>query len=147
MKVAQASKIVAITPPGAILDNTSATTNVVDTIGFGYAVITVHLGATDIAMTALKLQHADAKSSDTALTSGADVTGGDFSASLPSATDDNKFVRWYVNLRGLGRYLDLVATLGDGSAGTYFTAWAELYEGSTSPSDATGRGLLAQAII
>lgn len=147
MKIAQCSKIVAITPPGAVLDNTSATTNVVDTAGFGYAVVTVHLGATDIAMTALKLQHSDVKSSATALTNAVDVTGGDFSASLPSATDDDKFVRWFVDLKGLGRYLDLLATIGNGSVGSYFTAWAELFEGSITPSDATSRGLLSQAII
>lgn len=147
MKQAQATKIVSITPPAVILDNTSATTNVVDTFGFSYAVVTVHLGATDIAMSALKLQHSDAKASSTALTSGVDITGGDFSAALPSATADNGFVRWYVDLKGLGRYLDLVATVGDGSTGTYFTAWAELYEGSITPSDATARGLIAQAII
>lgn len=143
MKVAQASKIVAITPPGVILDNTSATTAVVDTLGFAYAVITVFLGATDIAMTALKLQQSDASGSGFADLSGA-VGGTDFT--LPAATDDNKFVKFFVDLRGKKRYLDLVATIGDGSAGTYFTAWAELYEGKITPSDATARGLVAQVI-
>ena len=149
MKEAQTSKIVKITPPGAILDDTSATTYVVDTIGFGYAVFTVHLGATDIAMTALKLQHSDTKSSDTALTSGADVTGavGGTDFTLPSATADDGFVRFYVDLKGYGRYFDLVATIGNGSTGSYFSAWADLYEGNTTPSDATARGLIAQVII
>lgn len=149
MKQAQASKIVAITPPGAILDNTTATTNVVDTAGFGYAAITVHFGAMDIAVGALKLQHSDTKASSTALTSGVDITGtvGGTDFTLPTATADNGFVRFFVDLKGLGRYLDLIATLGDGAAGTYFTAWAELYEASITPSDATARGLLAQVIV
>jgi hypothetical protein len=147
MKQAQTFKVAAITPPGAILDNTSATTLVVDTIGFSYAVVLVHLGATDIAMTALKLQHSDVAASSTALTSGVDITGADFTAALPSATSDNGFFAFYVDLKGLGRYLDLVATVGDGSAGTYFTASALLFEGSITPSSATARGLLAQLIV
>ncbi len=149
MKESQTAKIVKITPPGVVLDNTSATTNVVDTIGFGYAVVTVHLGATDIAMSALKLQHSDTKSSDTALTSGADITGtvGGTDFTLPSATADDGFVRFFVDLKGLGRYLDLVATVGDGSVGTYFTAWCDLYEGNITPGTATARGLAAQVIV
>jgi len=149
MKESQTAKIVKITPPGAILDNTSATTNVVDTIGFGYAVVTVHLGAMDIAMSALKLQHSDTKSSATALTSPADITGtvGGTDFTLPSATADDGFVRFFVDLKGLGRYLDLVATVGDGAAGTYFAAWCDLYEGNITPGDATARGLIAQVII
>lgn len=146
MKQAQTFKVAAITPPGAILDNTSATTKVVDTIGFDYAVVLVHLGATDIAMTALKLQHSDVKASDTALTSGVDITGADFSAVLPSDTADDGFYAIYVDLKGLGRYLDLVATIGNGSAGTYFTACALLFEGSITPSTAAARGLVAQLI-
>jgi hypothetical protein len=37
--------------------------------------------------------------------------------------------------------------VGDGAAGTYFTAWAELYEGTITPSTATQRGLVAQLIV
>jgi hypothetical protein len=144
MIIAQTSKIVAITPPGAILDNTSPTTAAVDTAGFAYAVITVFLGALDIAMTALKLQQSNASGSGFADITGT-VGGTDFT--LPIATDDNKFVKFFVDLRGKKRYLDLVATVGDGAAGTYFAAWAELYEGSTTPSNATDRGLLAQVIV
>jgi hypothetical protein len=147
MKQAQATKIVKITPPGAILDNTSATTNVVDTIGFSYAVVTIHLGATDIAMTALKLQHSDVAASATALTSGVDITGADFTGAFPSATADDGFFKIFVDMKGLGRYLDLVATVGDGSAGTYFSAWAELYDGTITPSTAAQRGRVAQLIV
>ncbi len=147
MKESQATKIVAITPPGAILDDTSATTNVVDTIGFGYATVYVHIGATDIAMIALMLQHSDTKSSDTALTSGADITGADFTGSLPSSTADNGFWAFFVDLKGLGRYLDLVATIGNGSTGTYFTAFAILSEANITPGTATARGLAAQVIV
>lgn len=144
----QSSKFVGLTPPAAIIDNASATTNVIDTAGFSYAVITCYIGALDIAMSALKLQEADAASSATALTSGADITGfvGGTDFTLPIATDDNKAVRFFVDLRGRKRYLDLVATLGDGSAGTFFTAWCDLYRGEKTPSTATERGLLVQVI-
>ncbi|MFZ9311821.1 MAG: hypothetical protein ACO24O_10030 [Arenimonas sp.] len=55
MIFAQASKFVSITPPAAIIDNASATTASVDTKGWDYAVITVYLGALDIAVSALKV--------------------------------------------------------------------------------------------
>lgn len=147
MKHAQNAKIVAITPPGVILDNTSPTTNVVDTKGFGYMVVTVFLGAMDIAMTALKLQQANVAASSTALTSGADVSGcvGGTDFTLPTATDDNGFVKFFVDLVGKKRYFDLIATVGDGAAGTYFAAWAELYQAQDTPDTATERGLTYQA--
>ena len=58
-------------------------------------------------------------------------------SSLPSATDDNKFFVFDVNLQGRKRYLDLSATCGDGSAGTFACAWAELYRGEKVPATAT----------
>jgi hypothetical protein len=138
---AQASKIVSITPPAAIIDNASATTASVDCKGWDYAVITVYLGAMDIAVSAMKLQEADDDSTY------ADITGATFAAALPQATDDNKFYRFFVDLKGRKRYLDLVLTLGDGAAGTYCTAWAELSRGENAPYDATTRGLGGQVIV
>jgi hypothetical protein len=143
MIAAQHTKLVSITPPGAIVDNASLTTASVDTNGWDYAKITVYLGATDIAMTALKVQESDDDSSY------ADVTGLVFGTSnniagsastLPSATDDNKFFVFDIDLRGRKRYLDLVATCGDGAAGTYITAWAELSRGKDGPTTAAERG-------
>jgi hypothetical protein len=136
-------KIVAVNPPAAILDNASATTSVIDTLGFNFCTIYIMLGATDIALAALKVQEADAAASATALTSGADISGLDYAAALPDASADNAIYAFDIDLRGRKRYLDLVATAGDGSAGTYLTAWAVLSRGQEVPVTATQRGLAA----
>ena len=95
-------------------------------------------------MAALKVQEADAKSSDTALTSGADITGLSFADALPSADADNTVYAFDIALTGgRKRYLDLVATAGDGSAGTYAVAWAVLGRGQEVPVTATARDLAA----
>ena len=54
-----AAKWVQAIVPAAILDNTSATAVVIDTLGFDYMELPFCLGATDIAMTALYLQESD----------------------------------------------------------------------------------------
>jgi hypothetical protein len=101
------------------------------------------VGATDIAMAALKLQTSDTDSSY------ADLTGAIFGTStnidgstsaLPTATDDNKVFVIEVDLRGKKRYFDLVATAGNGTAGTYFSAVAVLSRGEIAPITAAGRG-------
>lgn len=137
-------KVVSITPPAAIVDNAAYTTAVVDTAGYDYATINVYLGATDIAMAALKVQE-----SDEAGANFADITGAVFGTSnndtgsastLPSATDDNKLFSFNIDLRGRKRYLDLVATAGDGAAGTYLAAWAELWRAKDAPRTAAEAG-------
>jgi len=144
MNQLQNIKLVSITPPAAIVDNASYTTASIDTQGWDYLQVVVYLGATDIAMTALKLQE-----SDTDGGSYADVTGLVFGTSsniagststLPSATDDNKFFVFDVDLRGRKRYFDLVATAGDGTAGTFLTAFAILSRGKDQPVTAAERG-------
>ena len=152
MNILQGVKIVSITPPAAIVDNASFTTAAVDTIGFGKVAIVFSLGATDIAMTALKLQESD----DSGMSGATDITGFVVGTStdpdtaiasvLPSATDDNKFVVFYVSLQGRKRYIDLVATAGDGAAGTFATAFALLYAADTYPSTAATRGALLNLI-
>ncbi|MFZ9311563.1 MAG: hypothetical protein ACO24O_08695 [Arenimonas sp.] len=138
---AQATKFVSITPPAAIIDNASATTASVDTKGYDYAVITVYFGAMDIAVTAMKLQESDDDSTY------ADITGATFAGGYPSATSDNTAWKFYVDLRGRKRYLDLVLTLGDGAAGTYVAAFAELSRAENAPYDITTRGLGGQVIV
>lgn len=143
-------KFVSVTPPAAIVDNASLTTNVIDTKGFRYAEVLVYVGATDIALTALKLQEADVASDATTLTSGADVTGSRFgtdandtgsTSTLPSATDDNKFLKFEVDLRGRKRYLKPVVTFGDGSVGGFAAVWAELSRGENVPTTASQKGV------
>ena len=137
------TKIVPVILPQAIIDNASATSNVVDLKGAKYVQVFVQLGATDIAMTALKLQESDVKASDTALTSGTDITGLDFTGALPSATDDNKTYIFAFPVEGRKRYIDLVATCGDGAAGTFITAWAVLHQNEIHNFDATSTNVAA----
>lgn len=133
----QDQKIVLVTPPGAIVDNAALATAAIDTKGFDHCDIYVLLGATDIALAALKLRESD---DDTTY---ADVAGGDFSAAgtLPSATADNTVVGWHVNLLGKKRYLDVSATGGDGTTGAYITIVAVLSRAKQSPNTAAKRGL------
>ena len=144
-----ATKLVSITPPAAIVDAASYTTASVDTLGYDYARINVYLGATDIDMTALKIQESDDDGSSDAY---ADVTGlvasgatGD--GRLPQDDDDNKFFSFFIDLRGRKRYLDLVATAGNGAAGTFLAAWAELSRAKEGPQTAAQQGLAGRLIV
>jgi hypothetical protein len=146
---AQGMKVVNVLPPAAIIDDASGTTNVIDCKGFDYCTILVILGATDIAVSALKVQESDVAASGTALTNGADVTGlvygtsanvaGSTSA-LPTADDDNKVFAFDIDLRARKRYLDVTATFGNGSAGTYCTIIALLSRAEQTPTTAAERG-------
>lgn len=143
MIAAQQAKWFAITPPGAIIDNASATTASIDTLGYDYLEVICFFGAMDIAATALKLQSSDTDGSYADVTgliwgTSANIAGS--TSTLPSATDDNKFFLFQVDLRGQKRYFDLVATLGDGAAGTYFTAFARLSRAKDGPITASDMG-------
>lgn len=141
-------KYVPIVYPQAILDNTSPTTYCVDISGARYVQVFVQLGATDIAMTALKLQESDTLSSSTALSSGADITGLDFTGSLPSATDDNKtYLFSFPNDGSRKKYIDLTATCGDGSTGTFLTAFAILYDNDVHNDNYTSFNVAAEKRI
>jgi hypothetical protein len=138
-------KVVNLTPPAAVIDNTSATVAELDTNGYDYCQSMVILGATDIAMTALKVTE-----SDTSGSGHADVTGLIFGTStntdgstsaLPTATDDNDVFLFEIDLRYRKRYLDVTATVGDGTAGAYVTIIALLSRGNEPPFTATERGI------
>ena len=145
MNALQNVKVVNVTPPAAIVDAASFSTTAIDTAGFGKLAVYFSLGATDIAMTALKLQESD----DSGMSGAADITGCVYGATgapaLPTATDDNKIFGFFVNLAGRERYIDVVATAGDGSNGTYGSCIAVLYNGDAI-DDATTRGLAANLI-
>jgi hypothetical protein len=135
-------KVVVITPPGAIVDNAAFTTTTVDTKGFSHLQLLVHFGALDIAVVVLKAQESD----DSGMSGAADITGavGGTNFTLPSASADNQFGAINVKLGGTRkRYIDLVATGGDGAAGTYMTAIAILSRPSESPDSAAERGFVA----
>ncbi len=135
--------------PAAIVNNASLTTNVIDTRGFNFAEIFVFLGATDIALTAVKVQEADAASDATTLTGGADVPGAVFGTSvndagttsaLPTATDDNKVYKFEIDLRGRKRYLKPVVTIGSGATGAFVVTVANLHEADNVPTSAADKG-------
>jgi len=142
MNPLQQSKYVAAIKPAAILDNTSATATVVDTTGYDYATVIVQLGATDIAVTALKLQ-----ASSTSGGTYADITGATFDGgsgmggatlALPSATDDGQTCVFQVDMRGKNPFLKVVATFGDGTSGGFIAAVAVLSRGKIAPTTSTG---------
>lgn len=143
MNAAQQDKLVSVTPPAAIYDNTALTTASVDTKGWGYAKFVLYLGATDIAMTVLKLRESDDDSTYSDVTGAIYGTSNNIAGStsaLPTATDDNKFFTIEVDLRGRKRYLDLSATAGDGATGTYASVHCVLSRAADGPVTAAERG-------
>ena len=141
---AQAVKVVRVIDPAAIKDNASWTAVEIDTLGFDYAQVYCYVGATDIAHVALKMQESSVSGSGftdvTGLVFGTSTNTDGSTSTLPSATDDNKLFCFDIDLRGRKRYLSLVATAGDGTAGTYMTAWAVLSRAGETPMTAAQRG-------
>jgi hypothetical protein len=135
-------KYVTIVPPAAIIDNDSATTTEVDTLGYDYAEIVLTLGATDIAMTALAVTQSDATGSGHAAITGATFDGGTDIAggtlALPSATDDDQVCVFQINLEGKKRFLDLTATFGDGTAGGFIAGACRLSRGAVTETTSAG---------
>lgn len=137
-------KLVNLTPPAAIIDDSAVTVAELDTKGWGHARIIVILGATDIAMSALSVTESDTSGSGHAAVTGlvygtsTDIDGN--TSALPTADDDNGLFVFDIDLRGRKRFLDLSATVGDGAAGTYVTIIAELFRGEAMPITVAGHG-------
>jgi hypothetical protein len=138
MNLMQQAKYVRAISPTAIIDNTSAATTVIDARDFDYCTIVVQLGATDIALTALKVE-----ASTTSGGTYADITGATFAGgtspdgtvlALPSATDDNQTCVFQIDMRGKNPFLRVVATFGDGAAGGFVAAIAILTKARLSPA-------------
>jgi hypothetical protein len=133
--------------PAAIVDNASFTTAEIDTVingvKYDWCTIIFELGAMDIAMSALKVQQSDTTGSGFADLTGF-VGGTDFT--LPIATSDNGICVFQIDMKGKKRFLDLVATGGDGAAGTFASAIAILSRGKEAPTTATTKGLLVDVI-
>lgn len=137
-------RMVSITPPAAILDNTSPTTAEIDTFGWSYLTIVVYLGATDIAMTALSVTQSDTAGSGhsaiTGLVWGTSTNIDGSTSALPSATDDNLFQVAQIDLKGKRRYIDVTATIGDGAAGGFITILGILSRPQVSPTTISEAG-------
>ena len=138
------AKFVNVTPPAAIVDDASFTTAAIDTLGYKYATVVFQLGATDIAMAALKLQESDASGSGYTDIAGADLSDAvdidGVATALPSDADDNGLIVWQIDLRGRKRYLDVVATAGNGSTGTFGACTAILSRGDVAPESVAQAG-------
>ena len=152
MQGLQGIKILNVIPPGVIVNDDSYTSTAIDTLGYDWCTIVVNVGATDIAMAALKVQEDE----DSAIGSPTDITGAIFGTStndagatsaLPSATDDNKPFVVEIDLKNRQRYLDIVATAGSGSAGTYLQANAFLSRGVVNPCTALESGIDERLIV
>lgn len=143
----QADKLFIVTAPEAIRNNSSYTTNQIDTLGFRYLRLVLLLGATDAALTAWNLQESDVSGSGFAdITVNAATplkavgTTGD--ARLPTATDDGLIFEMFVDLKGRKRYLSAVITVGVGaSVGGFYTCLALLSRAEESPNTNAERGI------
>lgn len=142
----QQVKYLQVIAPVAIVDNASWTTTEIDTLGYNYLTVVVNIGATDIAMAALKLQQSDTSGSGFADVTGLDSDGDTdidgVASTLPTATDDNKLFVFQVDLRGKKRYFDLVATAGNGTNGTFASAIAILSRADSVPVTSSTIGAL-----
>lgn len=138
---AQDAKYVTAIAPAAIVDDSTATAAEIDTAGSAYCEIPIQLGATDIAMTALKVQESDTSGSGFADVPGLTFDGGTApdgtTLALPSATDDGQVSTFQINLLGRKRYLKVVATFGDGTAGGYVASTARLSRLAQVPAVST----------
>lgn len=136
----QDCKFVNCVPPGVIKDNGSFTPVTFNTMGYRYATFVFLLGAIDANMAALKVQESDTDGSY------ADITGA-APATLPVSGSTNGIVCGFIDLEKRKKWLNVIATAGNGDAGTYLAGLCILSNALISPSDITGRNLNAQFII
>jgi hypothetical protein len=144
---AQNTKYVQVIAPQAVLKNASWTVIEIDTKDYDYCEVPVTLGATDVALTVLKMQESDVSGSGQVdvpgLIYGTSATIAGTTSALPTATDDNKTFAFDIDCRGRKRYLTLVATADDGTTGAYLCALAQLSRATISPVSAADRKLAA----
>lgn len=145
MLPAQNVKYVAIVPAfQTIKDNASFTTTEVDTKDWDYLEVVMYVGATDIAMAALSVTESDTSGSGhnniTGVVWGTSTNIDGSTSALPAATDDNTFQVAHIDLRGRKRYIDVTATAGNGTNGTYLCGFYRLSRGKVVPDTATEMG-------
>lgn len=150
MNASQGNKYVQIVAPQAVKDNTEfvgskgSTPISVDTAGFRWMDVIVMFGAMDIAMATMKLYSSPTDSVYTAVS--------DYSTlplTLPSASDDNHFFVWRVDLtkKSADRYYQVELIPGDGAVGTYAVCWAVLSNAEQCPNTAATRGFTQEAYV
>lgn len=143
MRPHQHCKVINVTPPAAIVDNASLTTTEIDTLGYRYLSVWAIFGATDVDTVALKMQSGDVAGTVADVTGLVYGTSNDIAGTLsviPTATDDNKVYAFEIDLKGRHRYWDLVATMGNGTLGTFCTVIAILWGPESSVNTVAERG-------
>lgn len=140
---AQQTKYVLALAPISLAANASATVTAVDTLGADYAEFVVWQGVTDCALTTLKLTECDTSGgSYTDVTPSVWGTANDIAgvaSTLPTATDDNKFFVYDVDLRNRKRFLKPAITAGTGTT-SLIACWANLSRMPITPVIAADRG-------
>lgn len=131
-------KFISLTPPAAIVDDATLTVAELDTLNFDWVLYVLWIGASDIAVVSGLLTHGDTSGSGhitmpgTTLGTATNIDGD--TSAVPSATDDNGFFIWSIDLRNKKRYIDSTIVIGDGTAGTFATVFAILGRGDEVPT-------------
>jgi hypothetical protein len=129
MNLLSAIKLFNAIPPGVIKDNAAYVSNVLDKQDVvpqdaRGVLFVVALGVTDVSLAALIVKQSPGKDSATALNATGLATVKD-AAAKPGAGDDNGIALIYVPMsKWTERYLQLQATAGNGTSGTYLSAIA-----------------------
>ncbi len=140
------SKYGILTSPTAIVDDASWTTNEIDTYGYDYLKVFVIVGATDVDMAALTVTESDTSGSGHAAVSDLTSSGATGDGRLPQDDDDNKIFAFFIDLRERKRYIDVTATAGDGTTGTYMAGMYELCRAKETPQTSANQGLASRLV-
>lgn len=142
MNALQNTKVFNLIPPEAIKDNTSWTDiEDIDTNGWDYLTIYWIQGATDVITAALTIDESDTTSGYAAfITVGTTATIAGTTSALPAATPDNQIHIFEIDLRKRKRYIQITATAGNGTLGTYGCAIGVLSRGTEVIQTAAARG-------
>jgi len=144
MNELQTTKIQGAILPAAIKDDAAFASQVIDKTDFpgcDYLEFVGLLGATDVEMATLKVMESDTKTDPTTL--GGTPSLVKDATTKPGAGDDGEPFVFGIDLRKTRkRYLQLQATAGDGTSGTYLAAIVIGRRITEASSIAANRGLL-----
>jgi len=140
MNALQNCKFCELISPGTYLNTNSGVTVVIDTKGWDYLTAIVDIGVMNIAMSVLTLVESDDNSTNVNIeaanfgnSSSTDWEGT--ALALPSSTADNTMRVVHLDLRKRKRYIQCLATAGNGN--TYLSAIGILSRAEITPSSST----------
>ena len=140
----QETKVFSVIPPTAVVDDAAFVSTVIDKNdldGADYLEFIGLLGATDIAMDTLKVMESDTLTNATTL--GGTPTLVKDATTKPTADDDGQPFAFGIDLgKSRKQYIQLQATAGDGTAGTFMAAIAIASRPREASSTPARRGLL-----